>query len=34
MSAQEAVKYGLIDQVIDRSTLPTLPIYPELVATR
>lgn len=34
MSAQEAVEYGLIDQVIDRSTLPTLPIYPELVATR
>jgi len=31
MSAQEAVTYGLIDRVIER---PTLPIHPELVATR
>jgi ATP-dependent Clp protease protease subunit len=31
MSAQEAVAYGLIDRVIDR---PTLPIHPELIATR
>jgi len=31
MSAQEAVAYGLIDQVISRSTLP---IHPELIATR
>jgi ATP-dependent Clp protease, protease subunit len=30
MSAQEAVAYGLIDQVIDRATLPALPISPEL----
>jgi ATP-dependent Clp protease protease subunit len=29
MSAQEAVEYGLIDQVIDR---PTLSLHPELVA--
>ena len=31
MSAQEAAAYGLIDQVIDRSTLP---LHPELIATR
>lgn len=31
MSAREAVEYGLIDRVIERSTLP---IHPELVATR
>lgn len=31
MSAQEAVAYGLIDRVIER---PTLPIHPELIATR
>ena len=31
MSAQEAAAYGLIDQVIDRSTLP---MHPELIATR
>jgi ATP-dependent Clp protease, protease subunit len=31
MSAAEAVTYGLIDQVIDRSALP---IYPELTADR
>jgi ATP-dependent Clp protease, protease subunit len=31
LSAQEAVEYGVIDQVIDR---PMLPTYPELVAAR
>ncbi len=31
MSAQEAVTYGLIDQVIER---PTLSIHPELIASR
>lgn len=31
MSAHEAVTYGLIDQVIAR---PTLPIHPELIASR
>lgn len=31
MSAREAVKYGLVDRVIER---PTLPIHPELIATR
>jgi ATP-dependent Clp protease protease subunit len=31
MSAQEAVAYGLIDQVIER---PNLSIHPELIATR
>jgi ATP-dependent Clp protease, protease subunit len=31
MSAREAVEYGLVDRVIER---PTLPIHPELVATR
>ena len=32
MSAREAVVYGLIDRVIERP--PTLPIHPELIATR
>lgn len=31
MSAREAVDYGLVDRVIER---PTLPIHPELIATR
>jgi ATP-dependent Clp protease, protease subunit len=31
MSAQEAVNYGLIDQVVDR---PSLSVHPELVAAR
>jgi ATP-dependent Clp protease, protease subunit len=31
MSAREAVEYGLVDRVIER---PTLPIHPELIATR
>ncbi|MBD2309113.1 ATP-dependent Clp endopeptidase proteolytic subunit ClpP [Chroococcidiopsis sp. FACHB-1243] len=31
MSAREAVEYGLVDRVIE---CPTLPIHPELIATR
>ncbi|MBW4551998.1 MAG: ATP-dependent Clp endopeptidase proteolytic subunit ClpP [Aphanocapsa sp. GSE-SYN-MK-11-07L] len=34
MSAQEAVEYGLIDQVIAQATQPTLPIHPELAVAR
>jgi ATP-dependent Clp protease, protease subunit len=34
MSAQEAVEYGLIDQVLDRPALPTFSIQPELAAAR
>jgi ATP-dependent Clp protease protease subunit len=34
MSAAEAVEYGLIDQVIDRPAIPSLPVHPELVAAR